>query len=325
MPMTSKRAALRAACIAFAWTLVSTASAQDYPNRPIRVIMPLGPGGIGDVYLRALAQSLHKRLGQPVVVENKPGAATTIGANACALSNPDGYTYCLLSIDSISLAPHLFPNLPYDLFKQLVPLTRLFFIVQGLMVHPSLGVNTPAELAALSKSKPGTLSYATQGSHITLFMEEFKRVSGADLQRVPFTAGGQATAAVVSGQVPVGYFGIGNLLQQIQVGQVKMLAVDGTRRSDLYPAAPTLTETGFSGVSLRPWYALFAPAGTPQPYIDRIYREVINVMQDPDFLNLHVIARGLDPALQPADAFRDFMKEDVAQAGRLVENAGLKP
>jgi tetratricopeptide (TPR) repeat protein len=119
-----------------------------------------------------------------------------LGAVACALSNPDGYTYCLLSVDSISLAPHLFAKLSYDLFKQLVPLTRLFFIVQGLMVHPSLGVNTPTELVALSKSKPGTLSYATQGSHITLFMEEFKRVSGADLQRVPFTAGEPGAATI---------------------------------------------------------------------------------------------------------------------------------
>lgn len=325
MPKTSKTATLRAACIALAWTFGSTASAQDYPNRTIKVIMPLGAGGIGDVYLRALAQSLQKRLGQPVVVENKPGAAGTIGANACALSDPDGYTYCLLAVDSISLAPHLFAKLSYDPFKQLVPVTRLFFIVQGLMVHPSLGVNTPADLVALSKSKPGTLSYATQGSHITLFMEEFKRVSGADLQRVPYTAGGQAIAAVVSGQVPVGYFGIGNLLQQIQIGQVKMLAVDGTRRSDLYPTAPTLTETGFSGASLRPWYALFAPERTPQPFIDRIYREVRDVMQDPDFLNLHLIARGLEPALQTGEEFRDFLKEDFAQAGRLVENAGLKP
>jgi tripartite-type tricarboxylate transporter receptor subunit TctC len=202
--------------------------AQDYPNRTIRVIMPLGPGGIGDIFLRALAQELTKTLGQPLVIDNRPGGATLVGSQACAQSPPDGYTLCMLAIDSFSIAPFFNAKLPYDPEKDFAPIVRLFFIGQGLVVHRSLGVDTLADLVALSKAKPGTLSYAAQANQITMVMEDLKRNTGADLQRVPYQAGGQAVSAIIAGQVPVGFLGIGNVLPQVQEGQVKLLAVDGS-------------------------------------------------------------------------------------------------
>ena len=159
--------------------------AQDYPHRTIRVIMPLGPGGIGDIFVRALAQELTKTLGQPLVIENRPGGATLVGSQACAQSPPDGYTLCMLAINSFSIAPFFSAKLPYDPEKDFVPIVRLFFIGQGLVVHRSLGVDTLADLVALSKAKPGTLSYAAQANQITMVMEDLKRNTGADFSAFP--------------------------------------------------------------------------------------------------------------------------------------------
>ena len=299
------------------------AAAQSYPDRYIRVIMPLGPGGVGDVFLRALAQEVSKSLGQSIVVENRPGGATNVGTQACAQAAPDGYTFCMLAINSISIAPFFYKSIPFNPEKDFVPITRFFFIVEGMMVHPSLNVNSVSELIALSKAKPNTLSYATQANALTLFMEGFKRDTGADLQRVPFQSGGEATNAVLGGHVPVGYFGIGNLLPHVRDGRIKMLAVDTPQRTPLYPAAPTLAEAGYKGIPIRPWWGLFAPAGTPQPIVDRIHREVMRVMNDPTFRERHLISVGLDPAPTTQEEFARFLKDDRALAERLVKASGL--
>jgi len=298
------------------------AAAQTYPERYVRVIMPLGPGGVGDVFLRALGQEVSKGLGQSIVVENRPGGATNVGTQACAQAAPDGYTLCMLAIDSVSIAPFFYKSIPFNP-QDFVPITRFFFIVEGMMVHPSLNVSTVAELIALSKAKPKTLSYATQANALTLFMEGFKRDTGADLQRVPFQSGGEATSAVLGGHVPVGYFGIGNLLPHVRDGRIKMLAVDTPQRTPLYPAAPTLAEAGYKGIPIRPWWGLFAPAGTPQPIVERIHREVMRVMNDPAFRERHLISVGLDPAPTTQDEFVRFLKDDRALAERLVKESGL--
>jgi tripartite-type tricarboxylate transporter receptor subunit TctC len=295
---------------------------ENYPSQPIRIIMPLGPGGIGDVYLRALTQRLQERLGQSVIVDNRPGAAATLGTRACTQSQPDGYALCMVSIDAISIAPFVFDQLAYEPARDLEPIMRLFFINQGLMVHPSLGVDTVAGLVALSKAKPGTLSYATQATQITMVMEEFNRATGSDLQRVPFSAGGQAISSVFAGTVPVGFLGIGNLIGQVREGKIKLLAVDGAKRSPLYPSAPTLTEAGFTGEILPAWYGLFAPAKTPKAVVTRIYNAVIEIHQDPIFVERNLMSRGLEPAFQDPDTFRDFLKGDRVRAGRMA--AALK-
>jgi tripartite-type tricarboxylate transporter receptor subunit TctC len=298
--------------------------AQDYPSRPIKVIMPLGPGGVGDVFLRAIGQELTKALGQPVIVENRPGGATIVGSQACAQSQPDGYTLCMLAIDSLSIAPFFYKSIPFDPAKDFVPIMRFFFIVEGFMVHPSLNVSTVAELIALSKAKPGTLSYATQANALTLFMEGFKKDTGADLQRVPFQSGGEATNAVLGGHVPVGYFGIGNLLPNVREGRVKLIAVDSKERTPLYPSAPTLAEAGYTGIPIRPWWGLFAPAGTPKAVLDRIAGEALRILRDPAFIERHLVSVGLEPAFATGEEFARFLKDDRALAERLVRESGFK-
>jgi tripartite-type tricarboxylate transporter receptor subunit TctC len=202
---------------------------------------------------------------------------------------------------------------------------RLFFIVEGMMVHPSLNVSSVAELIALSKARSGALSYATQAHALTLFMEGFKKDTGADLQRVPYQSGGEATSAVLSGHVPVGYFGIGNLLQHVRDGKVRMLAVDSAERTPLYPQAPTLKEAGYTGIPIRPWWGLFAPAGTPQEIVDRIQTQAAKVIADPAFRERHLIAVGLEPAVESGDRLRKFLEDDRALAERLVKASGLGP
>jgi tripartite-type tricarboxylate transporter receptor subunit TctC len=300
------------------------AAAQDYPNRFIKAIMPLGPGGVGDVFLRAVAAEMSKGLGQSIVVENRPGGAALIGTQACAQAAPDGYTICLLPIDSMSIAPFFYKSIPFDPDKDFVPIVRFFFIVEAFMVHPSLNVSSVAELIALSKAKPGTLSYATQANALTLFMEGFKKDTGADLQRVPFQSGGEALNAVLGGHVPVGYFGLANLLQQARAGRVKVLAVDTPQRSPLYPSAPTLAEAGYTGIPIRPWWGLFAPAATPKLEVDKLQAEAQRVMRDAAFVERHMTSIGLEPAATTPEEFARFLKEDRALAKRLVETSGFR-
>lgn len=312
------------AAVGSAIILPADVQAQNYPERAIKIIMPFGPGGAGDVFSRAFASELQTRIGQPVVVENKPGAFTLTGGQTCAQSAPDGYTLCMLPIDATSLAPFLSDKIGFDPSKDFTPITRLFFIGQGLVVHPSLGVNTVAELVALSKKKPDTLSYVAQASQITLFMEQFKKTTGADMRRVPYTAGGQAAADVLSGHVPIGYFGITNVLQNVEAGQIKFLAVDGSARSPLLPNVPTMTEAGVSSAPIRAWFGMFGPAGLPKPVVDRVYKEIVEILNTKSFVDRHMIARGLEPAILPMAEFQTFLQKDRADAEQILKTTGLK-
>ncbi|MCC6778080.1 MAG: tripartite tricarboxylate transporter substrate binding protein [Hyphomicrobiales bacterium] len=306
-------------------TLAGDAGAQPYPSRPIRAIMPLSAGGLGDTFLRALGQELHKSLGQPVVVENKPGANTVVGGQACAQAAPDGYTICLLAVDTLSNAPWLTKSLGYDPERSFAPITNAFFLTEAFVVHPQLPVNSLQDVIALSKAKPGTLNYATPAHGVTLFMEKFKQVTGADINMVPYRGGGDAVTAVVSGQVQVGYFGMGNNMGQLKGGAMKPLAVDGKRRSPHLPAVPTLSEAGYSTEPNRVWFGLFAPAGTPEPIIGKLHGEVVRIVRAPDFHQKYIEGLALESVLNTPDEFAAFLKEDRARSGELVKGAGLTP
>lgn len=305
--------------------LLAAAQAQTYPTRPVKIIMPQPPGGIADITLRAVGQELSTVLGQPVIIENRPGAAGNIAGQACAQAQPDGYTLCMLSIGTLSLNPFLYKKVSYDPEKDFAPISMLFFIFEGLMVNPSLGVNSLKELIELSKTKPGTLNYVAQASSITVFMETLKKNTGADLQRIPYAGGNEAALAVISGQAPVGFFGIGNLYPQITEGKVKLLAVDATERTPLLPDAPTLAEAGYTGLTLRPWWGLFGPAGTPQPVVDKVHAEVVRILSNRDFVERTLVKRGLRPAPMPLDDFKRFLMQDREQSRKLISDAGLVP
>ena len=312
-----------AAAIAAVLSAGSAGEAQTYPTRPIRLIVPQPPGGITDISMRAIAHGMEKSLGQPVVIENRPGAAGNIAGQACANAPQDGYTLCMLSIGTMSLNPYLFKTVPYKV-DQFAPVSMLFFIFEGLMVNPSLGVNSLSELVALSKAKPATLNYASQASSITVFMEVLKKNTGADMQRIPYPGGNEAALAVISGQAPIGFFGIGNLLPQVVDGKIKLLAVDSKERTPLYPSAPTLAEAGYHGLTLRPWWGFFAPSGTPKPIIERLHREVVRMLKEPAMID-GFIKRGHNPAPMTLEDFTKFLAADRALSERLVREAGLTP
>src|SRR5262245_51601220 len=223
---------LSAALLAVA---ASAASAQEYPNRPIRVIATSSAGGISDIFMRALGEELAKRWGQPVIVENRAGGQFNIGAKACAEASPDGYTICIMPADVLQFNRHIFRNLSYDLFKDLTPITTLFMITQGLVVSSSLKVSSLDQLAAYAKANPKTLSYSAAAIPHQLFMESFKSEAGADIVKIPFKGGGDAVNGILTGTTPIGFFGIGNFIAHLRAGTVTGILVDSEHRQPLFP------------------------------------------------------------------------------------------
>jgi tripartite-type tricarboxylate transporter receptor subunit TctC len=240
------------------------AAAEDYPTRPIRAIVPQGPGGLSDVFTRALAEELGPALGQTIVVENKVGAAGSIGAKACADSAPDGYTICILNNESMAVNPWI-NTVKFDPRKDVTPITRLFNLQQVFAVNASLNVKSFDQLATLTKSKPKTMTYLAPSLAKVAFMERFNKQHGIDFVRVPFKGGGDAVNSMLGGVTPVAIFGIGNLIQFIRNEKIVGLAVDGDERSPLAPNIPTFKQSGFTLDVWSSAYSLLAPAGTPKP------------------------------------------------------------
>src|SRR5713226_1649933 len=212
------RSVVAATVVWLAWC--GTASAQDYPAHPIRIIIGLGPGGGGDVFARTLAEELRKALGVPVVVENRPGGSESIGARACADSPPDGYTVCVLSNEAMVYNQFLFKSIQFDPAKDIAPIAGLFLNTFALAANSSLKVKTVAELVALSKAKPGTLSYGTFSFALVRFMEKLEQEDGADIVRVPFRGGAELVNAMLSGSTPVGLMALSNMISQIEAGRI---------------------------------------------------------------------------------------------------------
>jgi tripartite-type tricarboxylate transporter receptor subunit TctC len=306
-------------------TLASPALAQDYPNRPIRIIVTTSPGGISDVFLRALGEPLHQRLGQPVVVENRAGGNMIIGARACAEAAPDGYTFCVMPGEPLLYNQFIHRNLPYDPDKSFQPITNFFFITQTLGVGAALKVKTLDELAAYSKAKAGTLSYSAPSSSLVVFMEKWKQDTGADLVKVPFKGGGDTVNGILSGTTPVGFLGLGNLLSHIRAGTITPILTDGDKRSPLIPDVTTLGELGFARDHTRAFFGILAPAATPRPIVDKVRAEIIRIAGEPAFAKRHMLDRGLEPALNTPEDFREFLMNDRVRAERIVKAAGLAP
>ena len=301
------------------------AAADDWPDRPIRVLTTTSPGGISDVFMRALAEKLGPRLGKPLVIENRPGGMQNVGARACQDSAPDGYTICIINADPMIYNQFLIKDMPFDPVHGLQPITKLFDLLHVLVVNSDLKVKNVDELVALSKARPGTLSYTTPGAPMVLFMETLKREHGADWVRVPFKGGGEAANAILSGSTPIGLFGEGNVIGQIRAGTMTSLVMLNNIHSPNFPKVPTLKEIGYNGPPSRGWYGLFAPAGTPRPIVDRIAKEVAAVVADPDFAQKQLTDRSLVGATDGPDAFAKQIEEDRAVAEQVVKQAGMGP
>jgi tripartite-type tricarboxylate transporter receptor subunit TctC len=302
-----------------------TAVAQDYPARPVRVIATSSAGGTSDIFMRALAEELHKRFGQPFIVENRPGGAFNIGARACAEAAPDGYTLCIIPGEPLVFNQFLYKSLGFDPENGFEPITQLFFITQVLVVSGALNVRTLPELVALSKAKPGTLSYSTAAVPLGVFIERWKKETGADLVRVPFRGGGEAVTALLNGSVPVGFYGIANVRSQLEGGTVIGLLVDSDKRSPLFPAIPTIREGTRQTFSARSYFGLLAPAKTPKSIIARLQAEVARIVEEVAFRNRNLIERGLEPVANTPDEFARFIREDRVAAEQIVRESGLQP
>jgi len=319
------RAVVVIALLAAAAGSPSTALAQEYPTRPIKALTTTSAGGISDIFMRALGDELYKRWGQPIVVDNRPGGMQNLGARACTEAPPDGYTICILNAEPLAYNQFLIKNMPFDPEKGLQPVTNLYHLIQVEVVNASLKVNTVDQLIALSKAKPGTLSYVTAAVPLALYMDKLAKEKGADWVRVPFKSGGEAVNAVMSGSTPIALIGEGNVIGQIRAGTMTPLVMVNNIRSPNFPEVPTLAETGYTGAPSRSWYGLFTPAGTPRPIVDKLAKEVAAIVNDPAFRERHLSARSLVPAINTPEQFAAEIRKDRALAQEVVKAAGLEP
>jgi tripartite-type tricarboxylate transporter receptor subunit TctC len=303
----------------------STAQAQTYPDRPIRLIVSIAAGSVTDVIMRKAAAELQPRIGQPLIIENRGGASGIVAAQACAQAAPDGYTLCVIYHSTMSYNPLLFDKLPYDPDRDLVPVTRLFFLNEGLFVSSALGVKSVAELKKLAIAKPDSLNYATlgEGSFPDLFLRWLNNQWGTKIVGVPYKGGGPAAQALAANQVQLTRFGIGNFLGLIQAGNVVALAVSADKRSPLLPDVPTLAEAGLAGYPGQGWWGLAAPKGTPAAIVDKVNSEFVKLFSEPKFIDYLNQQAVVSAPTTPA-GFAAFLKEDRVAAEALVKLANSK-
>ena len=311
--------------VALGLTFVSpSAFADDYPSRPIKAIASQGPGGLSDLFMRALGEQMGPALGTSIVVEDRVGAEGTVGAKACADSAPDGYTICILPGETIVINPLIQPS-DFDPAQRLVPIARPYYLTQVFAVSASLNVKSFDELAAAAKAKPKTFNYMAPSLSKVAFMEEFNKKNGTDIVRIPFKGGGDAVTAMLTGTAQVAIFGIGNLVAFLRDGKIRGLAIDGDVRSPLAPEIPTFKESGYKEHIAATFFGIFAPAGTPQPIVDKLNKAIVAVESKPDFQERFLINRGLTPVLTSAEQFAKELPADRAEGRAVVKASGLYP
>ena len=313
------------AAVALGAALITTqALADNYPIRPVRVFTTSSAGGISDIFMRALNEKMQPYLGQPLIIENKPGGAGNIAARFCQEAPPDGYTICIINADTMIYNQFLYKQVPFDPEKGLIPIVNLFHLIQVLVVNSSLNVKTVDELVAASKSKPGTLNYLTASIPCVVYMDTLKKERGADWIRVPFKGGGEAVTAILSGTTPIGLFGLGNVQAHLKAGKMTALALVNNIRTPQLPDVPTLADLGYRGAPSQTWYGLFAPSGTPKPIIDRLNAEVRRAFEDKEFVDKFVITRGQVPAINSPEEFAKEIVTDRVDANEVVKLSGME-
>jgi tripartite-type tricarboxylate transporter receptor subunit TctC len=309
--------------IAAAVLNVMPAAAQSYPSKPVRIITANSAGGTSDVFVRALADELQKHWAQPVIIENRSGGGMNIAGRACADAPNDGYTICILPNETLTLNQFTYKSIPFDPAKDFEPITNAFINTQVLVVSAALNVSSLDELAALSKAKPGTLSYSALAIPMQITMENWKQKTGADLISVPSRGGGDIVTGLLTGTTPVAIVGLPNFIAHIRSGTVKALAVDSDTRSPLFPDVPTLNELGFP--NLAPVYFGFvAPAGTPKPIIEKLHEEISRIGNEPSFRQKRLIDIGIQPVFDTPEQFAHYLEEQLANAARLVRDSGFQ-
>lgn len=320
----TRRLTLAALAVATTFGAVGVASAQNYPDRPIRMVLPFPPGGVTDLLARALAEKLAPRLGQPVVVDNRAGAGTVLASDTVARAPADGYTI-LLAASSLGTAPLLYEKVGYDAIRSFAPITQVASVVHVLVVNPTLPVNSVAELVAHSKQNPDKLSYASTGMGTSTHLEGelFKSMAQASMTHIPYRGSGPALTDLVAGRTQVMFDAWGSSGPFVKAGKLRALAVTTSKRSEVLPELPTVAESGLPGYEAMPWLGLVAPAGTPAAVVERLHREVNEVLKEPD-VRERFKAWGLDIIGNTPTEFASFLRRDIDQWTQVIRSANIK-
>lgn len=304
--------------------LAGGSPAQQYPARTVRLVVGFTAGGATDISARALAQKLSALLGQQVVVENRPGAASTLASEFVARSAPDGYT--LLLANATVAMPSLFAKLGFDVQKDLAPVSLVGYGPLVMVAHPSLPMKSVKELVALARRKPGMLNYGTAGvgSMTHLAMSLFISMTNVDMVHVPYKGSSQALIGVVTGEAPLMFSSPAAVMAQLQQGRMRAIAVSGTRRSAVLPDVPTLAEAGLPGYDATSWYGMLAPAAAPRPAVMRLSDESVKALAAPD-LKDRLLALGIEPAKGGVDEFAGYLEAEIAKWVKVIKAAGIPP
>lgn len=318
------RKLLALGAIAVAGALVAgTASAQNWPNRAVRIINPFPAGGGTDAFARPLAAVMPKDLGQQILIENLGGAGGTLGAGVASRANPDGYTWFMGAVHH-TIAETLYRKLNYSLTKDFVPVTLAASVPSAVVVHPSVPAKTIKELIALDKRSPGAINYGSAGYGTTHHMngELFNLITGTKLTHVPYKGAGPLTPALLSGEVAMAFDGMGTAGPNVKSGRLRALAVTTSTRSALLPEVPTLQESGIN-INVTTWYALWGIRGTPQPIVDRMYQSMAKSLQLPEIRKVWD-SLGATAGGQPPAEFGKFVQQEIDTWGKVVKASGAK-
>jgi len=326
--MTTGPGAIQLAHCALSACLIAAspaAHAQDYPTKPIRLVVGSTPGGGTDISARAIAPKLTEYLGQQVIIENRAGATTTIGVNFVARSAPDGYTL-LMGVSSLTINPHILKNIPYDVLKDLAPVSQVVVAPNIMVSHPSLPARSVKELIAFARTRPGQLNFAAggAGSSQHLAIELFLSMTGLKIIHVPYKGQGPALLDVIAGHVSLMMANVISALPQVKNGRIRAIGVTGLKRAAVAPDIPTIAEGGVPGYEVVQWYGVLAPANTPRDIIAKLHAATVHALQDPA-IKERFISDGGETVGSTPEEFAAVIRADLKKWGKMVKEAGIKP
>jgi tripartite-type tricarboxylate transporter receptor subunit TctC len=328
--ITTKGAVVGALCL----TACGAGSAQeqpaknyatrDYPARPVRIVVPYAAGGGTDALARFLSRGLEQRLGQPFIIENRPGQGTAVAAAYVARAAPDGYTLLVATSSTLAFNPAVYKNLSYDPATDFSPISLVAAVPFVLVVNPSLPVKSVAELVALAKSKPGELSYGSGGTGAAhhVYMELLKSMTGIDIKHIPYRGGGPALGDVVAGHVPMMFGDIGQVTGLVREGRVRALGVTVGKRVETLPNVPTLVEAGLAGYEANSWQSVVAPAKLPRPVVAALNGALTDFLTEPATKE-HFLELGMQPLSSTPEEFAGYLRAEIAKWGAVIKAAGV--
>ena len=307
-------------------SVAPAALGQTYPTKPVRVVVPYPPGGVGDTTMRAIAQQLSESLGQPFVIDNKPGASQMIGADAVAKAAPDGYTLFLGSVTSLAINVSSQKKMPYDPVKDFAPVSMLYFSPMYLVVNPAVPAQSVKELVALAKAQPGKLSFASigQGGSIHLAGEMFKSMAGVDINHIPYKGSAPALTDIIGGQVSLMFDAGVSALPQVRAGKLRALAITTAKRVDSTPELPTVAEAGgLPNYEATLWFGLVAPAATPRDIVNRLSQELAKILRQP-VLQARFANLGVEFSASSPDEFATYIRAETLKWGKVFRDAKVE-